>query len=88
MIHHVLSRRQLLRVALGTNALALGFRRLAWAQTLLKRTPDQILGPFSSSASRRSGGVGVSGVQGVMAPSWWSPRKISRAGRHILVSAM
>jgi hypothetical protein len=44
MSDYMLSRRQLLGVALGTNALALGFRRLAWAETLLKRTPDQILG--------------------------------------------
>jgi protocatechuate 3,4-dioxygenase beta subunit len=46
MIHHRLSRRQLFGLALGAHALALGSRRLAWAQTLLKRTPDQILGPF------------------------------------------
>jgi protocatechuate 3,4-dioxygenase beta subunit len=47
MIREPLSRRQLLGMALGVNALALaGSRRLAWAQAALKRTPGQLLGPF------------------------------------------
>src|SRR5207247_1643915 len=41
------SRRRVLGMILATNALTLwGSRGRAWAQAMLKRTPDQILGPF------------------------------------------